>query len=81
MKIWKRYLSALALLLVLSQASKSDAGTPPGSVLNDVHRPPVYGFYGPSYRWGWFGVNYRPYKIYHRGFYGHFHEYGYRRGY
>ena len=43
--------------------------------------PPVYGFPGPSFRWGWFGVNYRPRMAHHKGYYNDFWEWGYRRGY
>ena len=81
MKIWLRSLCLCALALGSCRGTISLGGPPAASVLNDVHRPPVYGFSGPSYRWGWFGVQYRPRSVYHRGFYGHFYEYGYRRGY
>lgn len=43
--------------------------------------PPVYGFPGPSTRWGWFGVQYRDRQVFHRGFYGNTMSTGYRQGY
>ena len=43
--------------------------------------PPVYGFPGPSTRWGWFGVQYRERQVFHRGYYGNYMSSGYRQGY
>jgi hypothetical protein len=42
---------------------------------------PVYGFAGPSYRWGWFGVQYRPRMVHHTGVSGDYWQTGYRWGY
>lgn len=43
--------------------------------------PPTYGFPGPTFRWGWFGVNYRPRMVHHTGYYNDFWQWGYRHGY
>jgi len=40
-----------------------------------------YGFGVPTYSWGYFGATYRPAVITHRGYYGDFYQWGYRRGY
>ncbi len=40
-----------------------------------------YGFGVPTYNWGYFGARYRPASICHRGYYGDFTQWGYRRGY
>jgi hypothetical protein len=40
-----------------------------------------YGFGVPTYSWGWFGATYRPAVNCHRGYYGGFTQWGYRRGY
>jgi len=42
---------------------------------------PVYGFAGPSYRWGWFGVQYRPRMVHHTGAHDDYWQTGYRWGY
>ena len=42
---------------------------------------PVYGFAGPSYRWGWFGVQYRPRMVHHTGANRDYWQTGYRWGY
>lgn len=42
---------------------------------------PVYGFAGPSYRWGWFGAQYRPRVVHYTGYTGDYWETGYRWGY
>jgi hypothetical protein len=42
---------------------------------------PVYGFAGPSYRWGWFGAQYRPRTVHHTGYFGDYWQTGYRWGY
>ena len=45
--------------------------------------PPWYG-YGlgvPTYNWGYFGVPYRPFSVSHKGYYGEFQQWSYRRGY
>ncbi len=40
-----------------------------------------YGFGVPPYNWGYFGVKYRPWSVSHKGYYGDFSQWGYRRGY
>ena len=40
-----------------------------------------YGFGVPTYNWGYFGANYRPTAVSHKGYYGHYTQWGYRRGY
>jgi hypothetical protein len=42
---------------------------------------PVYGFAGPSYRWGWFGAQYRPRVVHYTGYTGDYWQTGYRWGY
>lgn len=42
---------------------------------------PVYGFAGPSYRWGWFGVQYRPRSVHYTGANLDYWQTGYRWGY
>jgi hypothetical protein len=42
---------------------------------------PVYGFAGPSYRWGWFGVQYRPRVVHYTGSKSDYWQTGYRWGY
>jgi len=34
-----------------------------------------------AYPWGYFGAQPGRYKVYHRGYYGHYMEWGYRRAY
>jgi hypothetical protein len=68
----------------LGSFSEAKAGhhKPQRSVLDDANCPPtVYGFRGNTYRWGYFGVNYWPYVVHHRGYYGGYYEWGTRRGY
>jgi hypothetical protein len=87
-------LPALALLCVLfSGPDAAQAGFPTSphypyakypSVL-DAPRgygaTPVYGFAGPSYRWGWFGVQYRPRMVNHTGSQSDYWQTGFRWGY
>ncbi len=40
-----------------------------------------YGFGVPTYNWGYFGARYHPASISHRGYYGDFTQWSYRRGY
>lgn len=40
-----------------------------------------YGFGVPTYSWGSFGAKYHGEVICHRGYYGDFYQWGYRRGY
>ena len=40
-----------------------------------------YGLGVPTYSWGYFGATYRPAVNCHRGYYGDFTQWGYRRGY
>ena len=40
-----------------------------------------YGFGVPTYNWGYFGAHYRPMSVCHKGYYGDFTQWGYRRGY
>lgn len=40
-----------------------------------------YGFGVPTYNWGYFGVNYRAFSVSHKGYYGDYKQWGYRRGY
>ncbi len=42
---------------------------------------PVYGFAGPSYRWGWFGAQYRPRMASFQGYRGAYQQTGFRWGY
>ena len=42
---------------------------------------PVYGFAGPSYRWGWFGAQYRPRMVHHTGSQNDYSQTGFRWGY
>lgn len=42
---------------------------------------PTYGFAGPSYRWGWFGAQYRPRVVHYTGYTGDYWQTGYRWGY
>jgi hypothetical protein len=42
----------------------------------------AYGFPVSTYRWGWFGArHYYPRTTSHRGFYGDYWQWAYRRGY
>ncbi len=73
---------AVATLLCASSASAGERAKPRPSVLDDAQcAPTVYGFRGNTYRWGYFGVNYWPYVVHHRGYYGGYYEWGTRRGY
>jgi len=40
-----------------------------------------YGFGVPTYQWGYFGARYRPACVSHKGYYGDYTQWGYRRGY
>ncbi len=40
-----------------------------------------YGFGVPTYQWGHFGVRYRSATVNHKGYYGTYTQWGYRRGY
>ncbi len=40
-----------------------------------------YGFGVPTYSWGYFGARYRPAAVSHKGYYGHYTQWGYRQGY
>ena len=40
-----------------------------------------YGFGVPTYNWGYFGAHYRPTVVSHKGYYGHYTQWGYRTGY
>ncbi len=40
-----------------------------------------YGFGVPTYNWGHFGARYRPTAVSHKGYYGHYTQWGYRKGY
>jgi hypothetical protein len=40
-----------------------------------------YGFGVPTYNWGYFGARYRHASLSHKGYYGDFTQWGYRRGY
>ena len=40
-----------------------------------------YGFGVPTYSWGYFGARYRPGYVSHKGYYGDYTQWGYRRGY
>ena len=40
-----------------------------------------YGFGVPTYRWGYFGVRYRPGYVCHKGYHDDFTQWGYRSGY
>ena len=40
-----------------------------------------YGFGVPTYNWGYFGAHYRPTVVSHKGYYGHYTQWGYRIGY
>ncbi|OHB67869.1 MAG: hypothetical protein A2V70_03280 [Planctomycetes bacterium RBG_13_63_9] len=40
-----------------------------------------YGFGVPTYNWGYFGAQYRPACVCHKGYYGDLSQWSYRRGY
>jgi len=40
-----------------------------------------YGWGVPTYNWGYFGARYQPVCICHKGYYGDFVQWSYRRGY
>ena len=40
-----------------------------------------YGFPVSTYRWGWFGVQYRPRMVHHTGAHGDYTQTGFRWGY
>jgi hypothetical protein len=53
---------------------------PPYAPLSKVPRY-SYGFPVPTYNWGWFGAkHYYPRTISHRGYYGDYWQWSYRRG-
>ena len=61
--------------------------TGPAKLLHK-HKAPVSEPAGPStagfrraYAWGYFGAQPGRYKVYHRGYYGEYFEWGYRRSY
>lgn|GEM_PF-4710355 len=67
-------ISAAVLLGGLSQASAGRPKRPSVLAPPAPGQPPVYGFAGPAYCYGWFGVPYRDRKIYHNGFYGDYRQ-------
>ena len=65
---------------------KQTVAAPPGPYRYpeyDAARGPWYGYgFGvPTYNWGYFGARYRPASISHRGYYGDFTQWSYRKGY
>ena len=40
-----------------------------------------YGMGVPTYNWGYFGAQSRPTVVSHKGYYGHYTQWGYRNGY
>jgi hypothetical protein len=81
MTLRRRLIGGCLLVLLTSNLAaagpcKSAVLPPPGSP-----PPPVFGFAGPSYRWGWFNTKYWPRKVTHRGFNGDYWQWGYQQGY
>jgi len=83
-------LAAIAVLFAVAPARAEFPSIPMAphynypSVLNAPRGygpTPVYGFAGPSYRWGWFGAQYRPRVVNHTGYFGEYTQMGYRWGY
>ncbi|MBI3468625.1 MAG: hypothetical protein HY000_36955 [Planctomycetes bacterium] len=79
----------LALLLVLTLPAVADAGWPALRVRRQVAaaRHPVVAPTPavdlgtvPRYPWGYFGAKPDPYHVYHRGYYGDYSDWSFRRG-
>ena len=81
--------TALVLLILIAAAAAgpkaAEAGRP--KYLSVLAVPPTasaqgYGFpQVPAYHWGWFGAEYRPHKVAHKGFYNDAWQLKYKWGY
>jgi hypothetical protein len=78
-----------ALLLLLTVPVTADAGWPlfrprrPVAVVRHPVVPPTPAVdlgTVPRYPWGYFGAKPEPYHVYHRGYYGDYFDWSFRRG-